>query len=65
MLKALPRIRDRIYGDFLMESRLALYGQLLEIGTASGLPDLFRRGGLATHREWRTAPVPAPHDPPS
>jgi hypothetical protein len=30
MLTALPRLRDRVYGDFLMPSRLPQYGRLLE-----------------------------------
>lgn len=36
MLKALPRLRDRVYSDFLMGSRLAQYGQLLETGLRAG-----------------------------
>jgi hypothetical protein len=36
VLKALPIIRDRIYGDFLMGSRLDLYGQLLESALRAG-----------------------------
>jgi hypothetical protein len=36
MLKALPRMRDRMYGDFLMGSRLDLYGQLLESALRAG-----------------------------
>ena len=30
MLTVLPRLRDRVYGDFLMASRLDQYGRLLE-----------------------------------
>jgi hypothetical protein len=36
VLKALPSIRDRIYGDFLMGSRLDLYGKLLETALQTG-----------------------------
>jgi hypothetical protein len=36
VLTALPRLRDRVYGDFLMGSRLAQYAQLLESGLRAG-----------------------------
>jgi len=41
MLTALPRLRDRVYADFLMRSRLAEYERLLE-SPSGGLPEQLR-----------------------
>jgi hypothetical protein len=60
MLTALPRLRDRVYGDFLMASRLHQYGRLLEsavradyrIMSAGGLWRLIESGDLDPTRRY-------------